>query len=54
MKEEMINSIANDTRDWNVLKAQNDIRESGVDGDKIVPILYWYGPFLNMNNNQVL
>jgi predicted helicase len=32
--------IRDDTRDWKVKKAQKDIRTSGVDRNKIVPILY--------------
>jgi predicted helicase len=32
--------LGDDTRDWQVIEAQKDIRESGVDRNKIVPILY--------------
>jgi predicted helicase len=32
--------LGNDTRDWQVKEAQRDIRDSGVDRKKIVPILY--------------
>jgi predicted helicase len=32
--------LGDDTRDWQVKEAQRDIRENGVDGKKIVPILY--------------
>jgi predicted helicase len=32
--------LGDDSRDWQVLKAQEDIRESGIDRKKIVPILY--------------
>jgi predicted helicase len=32
--------LGDDTRDWQVIEAQKDIIESGVDRNKIVPILY--------------
>jgi predicted helicase len=32
--------LGEDTRDWKVMEAQKDIKESGVDRNKIVPILY--------------
>jgi predicted helicase len=32
--------LVDDTRDWQVIEAQKDIIESGVDRNKIVPILY--------------
>jgi len=32
--------LGDDTRDWQVKEAQKDIRESGLDRNKIVPILY--------------
>jgi predicted helicase len=33
-------NLGDDTRDWQVSEAQKDIRDSGIDRDKIVPILY--------------
>jgi len=35
-----IYKLGEDTRDWQVIEAQKDIIESGVDRNKIVPILY--------------
>jgi predicted helicase len=35
-----IYKLGDDTRDWQVIEAQKDINDSGVDRDKIVPILY--------------